>query len=697
MWLSLPLQEGQESVNRDEEEKKTKMKTVFAPAIVLLNRLGYRAKFALMGVLALVASAVLVWNLYHSLHRVIDSSRLELAGVQVIKPLTRAVQHLQVHRGLSAGVLSGNEEMGERRAARQGEVSAALKDIGESLSPKLAASESWKKVLEDWASIEKDGLDLIQRENFLAHNRLIDDLLTFHRTVADEYALTNDPEIDVAYLIDSAVERSPQATERMGQLRALGTGVLTRKQPLALSQQVEFTVLLAELNVAVNGLRRNVDKTAQYHPALKSSLLASVADIGDAAAKVTALVNQDILSGTFATAPGDYFALTTASLEKAYKEIFETVLPTLERLLQERIDRAEGKLALSITVSVLILILYGYVSVALYLAIIGSIDRLAANARTIATGDLGVRVELGTRDELKLVGDSLNDMLSAFRGLLQNVHGGAREVLAATRKLAASAAHIKGGSEQQSQAAATMANAIEEMRARIERLSADSRDADHIASRAGELSVEGGRAVGDVVREIERIAEVVKQSAAIVGELGSRSERISAIVSVIKEIADQTNLLALNAAIEAARAGESGRGFAVVADEVRKLAERTARSTQEISEMITAIQSGTQDAVASMKLGVSRVAEGVTLATRAGQSIAEIGGNAAQVVSKVAGISQALHEQNAASSDIARNVDSVARMAEANNAAVAGNAGTAKQLEQLSASLESEVSRFRLG
>ncbi|MCM8610883.1 methyl-accepting chemotaxis protein [Accumulibacter sp.] len=673
------------------------MRYVFAPAIVLLNRLGYRGKFALMGVLALVASAVLVWNLYHSLHRVIDSSRLELAGVQVIKPLTRAVQHLQVHRGLSSGLLSGNEEMKERRAARQGEVSAALKAVGESLSPELAASDPWQKILADWASIEKDGLDLIQRENFLAHNRLIDDLLSLHGTVADAYALTNDPDIDVAYLIDTAVDRSPQAIERMGQLRALGSGVLTRKQPLVLLQQVEFTVLLAELNVAVNALRRNAERTAQYHPALKSSLLASVADIGDAAARVTALVNQDILSGTFATAPGDYFALTTASLEKAYKEMFETLLPTLERLLQERIDRAEGKLALSIAVSVLILLLYAYVSVALYLATIGSIERLAANARTIATGDLGVRVDLGTRDELKRVGDSLNDMLAAFRSVLQNVHRGAREVLEATRKVAASAKEIKGGSERQTEAAAAMATAIEEMRACIAHLSADSRDADRIASRAGELSAEGGRAVGDVVREIERIAAVVQQSAAIVGELGGRSERISAIVGVIKEIADQTNLLALNAAIEAARAGESGRGFAVVADEVRKLAERTARSTQEISEMITAIQSGTQDAVASMRLGVSRVAEGVTLATRAGEAINEIGGNAAQVVSKVAGISQALHEQNAASSDIARNVDSVARMAQANNSAVAGNAATAEQLAQLSASLEGEVSRFRLG
>jgi methyl-accepting chemotaxis protein len=65
-------------------------------------------------------------------------------------------------------------------------------------------------------------------------------------------------------------------------------------------------------------------------------------------------------------------------------------------------------------VALAILLLYAYVSIGLYYAIIGSIDRLAANARTIATGDLSVRVDLGTRDELKLVGDSLNEMVTAF-------------------------------------------------------------------------------------------------------------------------------------------------------------------------------------------------------------------------------------------------------------------------------------------
>ena len=109
-----------------------------------------------------------------------------------------------------------------------------------------------------------------------------------------------------------------------------------------------------------------------------------------------------------------------------------------------------------------------------------------------------------------------------------------------------------------------------------------------------------------------------------------------------------------------------------------------------------AIQSGTQNAVASMNSGVARVNNGVALATRAGESIGEIESNALQVVDTVGDISTSLREQSAASTEIAKNVERIAQMAEENSSAVAENADTANHLERLSESLEAEVRRFKL-
>ncbi|QOZ85083.1 MULTISPECIES: methyl-accepting chemotaxis protein [Chromobacterium] len=167
--------------------------------------------------------------------------------------------------------------------------------------------------------------------------------------------------------------------------------------------------------------------------------------------------------------------------------------------------------------------------------------------------------------------------------------------------------------------------------------------------------------VNDTSQSMQQVGNMVRQTADSLMSLGKRSETIGQIVNVIKDIADQTNLLALNAAIEAARAGEMGRGFAVVADEVRKLAERTTKATQEIGDMIRAIQGEVQQNVRAIELGRDQVQTTESDFQRAEAALHTIVGEINTMRNFVVEIANASEEQAATSQDIADKLSDITR------------------------------------
>ncbi|MCD5996715.1 PAS domain-containing protein [Pseudomonas sp. CDFA 602] len=187
---------------------------------------------------------------------------------------------------------------------------------------------------------------------------------------------------------------------------------------------------------------------------------------------------------------------------------------------------------------------------------------------------------------------------------------------------------------------------------KVERQEADSHGASrayHISAETEKVAEQGTLVIQETAREMRQIADNIGSSAKLVGQLGDRSEQITAIVNTIRGIADQTNLLALNAAIEAARAGDQGRGFAVVADEVRQLAGRTSGSTTEIAEMIGKILAETREAVASMSATQEGAIRGVTLADQAGQVIVQIRDGASDAVEAVSMFANRMDEADVSS------------------------------------------------
>jgi len=385
----------------------------------------------------------------------------------------------------------------------------------------------------------------------------------------------------------------------------------------------------------------------------------------------------------------DAFIDQSDQLESQIQTEIESALKGLEN----EISQSQTSLLILVFLALLLGLTLGQV---ITRSIHRPLQQCMALVREISTGNLAIAVTVHGQDEIAQLVQAMDSMRGRLLDLISSIRNHVDVINRSTSTLAHVADQSSRTSENQSEAASSMAASIEELSVSIDQVSDHARSAHETARDSGEQSVVGGKIIQDTTREMSHIAEAVNGSASTIRELESYSSQISQIVNVIKEIADQTNLLALNAAIEAARAGEQGRGFAVVADEVRKLAERTTNSTLEIAGMIGKIQQGTERAAQEMEANVQRVNEGVELAQQAGASITGIRGSADQVTQAVDEITAALSEQSSSTREIARRVEEIAQGAEENRLSIASTAASARELAALAEALQDTASRFRV-
>ncbi len=411
--------------------------------------------------------------------------------------------------------------------------------------------------------------------------------------------------------------------------------------------------------------------------------------------KIIALAKEHKDAEATAYMKGDAIKAERAVIE-AIDKLEEYLVKSGKVIQDQNAAFAEKAGRIMIGTAVLAAILAFVLGVIIARSISVPVNILAGQARQVADGDLRVKIEYRSGDEVGELSEAFRTMTESLRSTISQVSDTSTQVAAAANQLHATAEHIATGAEEVAAQAGTVATAGEEMSATSGDIARNCQMAADGAERASQSAGNGAEVVERTVTVMGQIAAKVQETARTVESLGERSDQIGAIIGTIEDIADQTNLLALNAAIEAARAGEQGRGFAVVADEVRALAERTTRATKEIGEMIKAIQKETKGAVTAMEQGVLQVETGTVEAAKSGQALQDILAQVNDVALQVNQIATAAEEQTATTAEISSNIMQITEVVQQTSQGAHESATAAAQLNGNAEELQRLVRQFKL-
>ena len=313
-----------------------------------------------------------------------------------------------------------------------------------------------------------------------------------------------------------------------------------------------------------------------------------------------------------------------------------------------------------------------------------------------AEGDLTRQLTITNHAELIGIADGFNAFTAKLRVMIADLNTSAMQLRDQSQSLVHASDQTAKATQSQQEEMQSVASAMTQM-------SATANEVADLAARTAQQAEESNHTLSDArdafkktVDEVRTVSQEISIASDRVASVAASSQNIYGIIEVIQGIAEQTNLLALNAAIEAARAGDQGRGFAVVADEVRNLAKRTQDSTEQINALIETLQKDVAATVKEMEASTQRVAQTVNDAHKAYDQMASASHNIEQITSHVTQVATAAEEQDKVSEEINRNI-TIVEDASARLAGLAGDVReVSEQMSQITDSLESQLSKFKV-
>ncbi|EAZ90424.1 GAF domain-containing protein [Crocosphaera chwakensis] len=328
-------------------------------------------------------------------------------------------------------------------------------------------------------------------------------------------------------------------------------------------------------------------------------------------------------------------------------------------------------------------------------AIQRQLDTLLKDVNGAFKGNLTVRTNV-SRGEIGRVALFINKTLENLQHLVLKVQAASQAV---TQTANRSADDIKSLAQEAQQASAAITEALsqsQEMADSIQSVAANAQQAKLKVEQADQSVKEGDEAMNHTVDNILAIQETVEETAEKLKRLGEASQKISRVVSLIRDFASQTQVLALNASIEANESSPDGQGFAVVANEVRSLSERSSAAAEEIEEMVEEIQTETKQVIIAMETGQEQVIAGTQLVETTREKLTSIATVSEQIRALVEEIAQAATVQAETSASVSSTMQAVDTIAQKTSERSIEQADSFEKLLRVAQALQKSVTQFKV-
>lgn len=506
---------------------------------------------------------------------------------------------------------------------------------------------------------------------------------------------------------------------------------LEKSRQLLLKQSVEFERGYFQVSIAKSlsgyGVEQ-ITKSAEAFKGFTSELEQSLVDVTNRLSIMPSNTELDELLVMIDTLKEDQVAFLEASnttyswwaklktlqankSRKAAKASLEAVNADMEQIIakidayvikvnQEQNSHLEQNL---ITSSVVAFIAIG-VGIIISLLMVGNISNAlqqsVKRAKEIASGNLthksSSKRSTAKRDEIGQLETAMDTLVEQLSSILNDVSLSSHMLTEAADNLNEETKNSSKMVEEQQSETDLISQAINEIQSTAMHVSESTSDASAAAQDAALAADEGHKIVVGTISSIENLASEINTAAKTINKLEEDTNNITQILNVILGIAEQTNLLALNAAIEAARAGEQGRGFAVVADEVRTLAQNTQDATQQIEQMISKLQSGTNLAVKAMQSSHAISTDVVEIVKEEETSLQSINGSVSKIRDMNNRISATAEEQANVTSEVNTNVSNIAEIAIKSTQSIHTITDDAAKVAKLAKQLCDKIEYFKM-